>query len=180
MLYARLLEQTGLVEMMRKFYQRIYQFKGYKEIEEILGPLGSKDFELIPPEVMDKVAKISPQGVMTMENKGIKLAQMDQFAKQWAGEPWFKKWEMARREWLEMGLPDPDSVIFSMEEMKAFNDFRKQAMGQGLPLGGGGSGGPPPTGPSSPNMGPMAPQGMPMPPNGPGAKPGDMSGMPLG
>lgn len=188
MLYARVLEVCGLSDAMKKFYQRIYQFKSYQEVDEILGPNQSKDFELMPPEVLEKVAKLVANGVLTMENKGIKLAQMERFASQWMMEPWFKKYEMARAEWIEMGLPDPDTVIFSAEEMQKFNDFRKQMLGQGMGMPGtpgipgqnGASGMPGMGGPISGQNGTTA--GLPrpaMPPTGPGVKPSDMAAMGL-
>lgn len=184
MLYARVEEQCGLSNAMKKFYQRIYQFKSYQEVDEILGPEQSQGFELIAPELLEKVANLSANGVISMENKGLKIAQMKEFTMQWINEPWFKKYEMARRQWIEMGQADPDSVIFSEEEMKAFNEFRKNALsqGMGMPTGPG----PEMGGPSSPMSGgptnnPMA--GLPRPPVptvGPGMKPIDMAGTPLG
>lgn len=186
MLYARVLEICGLGDAMKKFYQRIYQFKSYQEIDDILGPIQAKDFELISPEDLEKVAKLVPLGVMTMENKGVKLAQMQQFAMQWMNEPWFKKYEMARKEWVEMGLPDPDSVVFSAEEMIQFNNFKKAMLGQGgLGVGQTNQSSPPgmrqSNGPITGQNGTTA--GLPNPPMpavGPGSKPGDMSGMPMG
>lgn len=182
MLYARVLEVCGMGDAMKKFYQRIYQFKSYQEIAEIIGPQAAQDFELMAPEVLEKVAKLVPLGVMTMENKGLKIAQMGEFSKTWMMEPFFKKLDMARRQWTEMGFPEPDSVLFSDDEMKAFNDFRKQ-MSQGMggalppqpPMGGGPQGMPPPTpqGSGSPFAGnvPGPLNGLPrpaMPPRGPG------------
>ena len=178
MLYARVEELCGLTAAFRKFYQRIYQFKGYEQIDEILGMEQAKDFELIPPEVLEKVSKITPMGVLSMENKGVKLAQMTQLSQMYGMEPWFKKYEMARKQYIEMGFSDPDSVFFSAEEMQQFNDFRKQIMGGGMGQGPTLAGEAPNPNPSAP----MAPQGMatqPPPPNGPGARPGDL-GMRLG
>lgn len=178
MLYARVEELCGLTNAFRKFYQRIYQFKGYEQIDEILGMEQAKDFELIPPEVLEKVSKITPMGVLSMENKGVKLAQMTQLTQMYGMEPWFKKYEMARKQYIEMGFSDPDSVFFSAEEMQQFNEFRKQIMGSGMGQGPTLAGEAPNPNPSAP----MAPQGMamqPPPPNGPGARPGDM-GMRLG
>lgn len=184
MLYARVLEICGLGDAMKKFYQRIYQFKSYQEVDEILGPNQSKDFEMMSPELLEKVARLIPLGVMSMENKGVKLAQMERFTGQWMMEPWFKKYEMARKEWIEMGMPDPDSVIFSAEEMKQYNDFKKSILAQqsgGIP-GETSMGGPSgiPGGPVSGQNGMTA--GLPrpaMPAVGPGSKPGDISGMSL-
>lgn len=183
MLYARVEEICGLSQALKKFYQRIYQFKGYEQVDEILGPEQSKDFELIPPEVLDKVAKLVPNGVLTMENKGVKLAQMERFSMQWQNEPWFKKWDMARRQLQEMGLPVPDNFVFSEEEMKMYNDFRKQMLSQGMGTDMGGGAGMPPQGPQGVVSGPETSAGLPLPPQppvGPGSKPGDMAGMPLG
>jgi hypothetical protein len=173
MLYARVEELCGLTNAFRKFYQRIYQFKGYEQIDEILGKEQAQDFELIPPEVLEKVAKISPIGVLSMENKGVKLAQMTQLSQMYGMEPWFKKYEMARKQYVEMGFSDPDSVFFSQEEMKLFNEFRKKIMGGGI-------GGGPTLAGEAPNPSPsaqMTPPRMPMQPppaQGPGARPGDM------
>lgn len=185
MLYARVEEICGLNNAMKKFYQRIYQFKSYQEIDEILGPEGKQGFELMAPEVLEKVAKLVANGVMTMENKGVKLAQMRDYTMQWMNEPWFKKWEMARKQWVEMGLPEPDSVVFSSEEMAKFNQFRQQLLGQGQQIPGS-PGGVPPTGGSPSPVGGMGAQetaGLPtpsIPAAGPGVKPGDMAGMSLG
>lgn len=163
MLYARMFEWTGFLPAMKKFYQRIYQFKDYKEVDEILGGQRAQEFEFIPPEMLERVAKLVPLGVMTMENKGVKLAQMNQFAQTWMGAPFFKQIEMARKMWVEMGNPEPDSVLFSDEEFKQFNDFKKaMAMeGMGDPSGGpGGPGGPPgASGLSGPDGRPLSPPG---------------------
>jgi hypothetical protein len=183
---------------MKKFYSRIYQFKDYQEIMDILGPGQSMEtdqfgmkrpFELIAPELLEKVAKLVPLGVMTIENKGVKIAQMNQFTQTWIGKPWFKEWEMAKKQLIEMGFPTPDSFVFSDEEMKAFNDFKKQMLGQGSPvpgMPGEGSQGPNPgqpplSGPQSPFMGgtPGPTNGMlrgARPPNGPGISPLDVTG----
>lgn len=195
MLYARVLEICGLGDAMKKFYQRIYQFKSYEEIDSILGPSQSKNvnpaqpgmdvgFDLISPEDLEKVAKLVPLGVLTMENKGVKLAQMERFTAQWMMEPWFKKYDMARKEWIEMGLPDPDQVLFSSEEMQKFNEFRKAALGQGAGLPGTPvAGNPMGATPSPISGGDGMTAGLPnpaMPAVGPGAKPSDMAGMSLG
>ena len=196
MLYARMFEWTGLSSAMRKFYQRIYQFKDLKDIADILGPERMTKFQLIVPEMLEKMAKLVPLGVMSFENKGVKLAQMTQFAQQWSQQPWFKGLEFARQEWVEMGNPEPGRVLFTDEEMKQYNDMKKmmlsQAQGPGLldpngrPM--------PPSGPETGNRA-FSPSGMPiagnapgpnygvkrpaMPARGPGASPMDLSGSPL-
>jgi hypothetical protein len=196
MLYARMFEWMGLSPAMKKFYQRIYQFKSYEDVAEILGENRAQEFEFLAPEMLDKVAKLVPLGVMTMENKGVKLAQMDQFAKMWMGSPFFKQIEMARRMWVEMGNPEPDSVLFSDEEMKQYNEFKKALSMQGM---GGPPGGMPPGGPPQ-GPGLVGPNGSPIPRNvfsggtfqpqrgvarppkpaqGPGSKPSDMVGRPI-
>jgi hypothetical protein len=190
MLSARNIESGGLSACFRKVYQRIYQFKSYQSAESILGPTRGPQFEYIVPEKMEQIANLVPLGVMTMESKGVKLAQMTEYAKTWAGRPWLKEYDLAKRMWIEMGYSDPDSVIFSDEEMKAFNDFRRQAIGEmggmgapgGEPPMGGPSGGPntPPPGPIAGNTPPpMGGLPMPaMPAQGPGASPIDMMGRP--
>lgn len=206
MLYARLLEWSGLIPAMKKFYQRIYQFKSYQEAQEILGPERGQDFQFISPEDLDKIAKLVPLGVMTLENKGIKLAQMNQFTQTWMPAPFFKQLEMARKMWVEMGNPEPDTVLFSDEEMKQFNQFKQQMIAStqmppgglpgGSPSGPGGLVGPQgqPLGPSngptanvpggapvSGNMpGPLHHMARPaLPARGPGASPFDFQGRPL-
>lgn len=196
MLYARVMEVCALQKGMKKFYQRIYQFKDYQSIMDILGPTQSmetdpngmkKPFELLAPELLEKVAKLVPLGTMTLENKGVKIAQMNQFTQTWLPLPFFKKLEMARKQWIEMGFPEPDSVLFSDEEMKAFNDFQKQMFGSGSPVP---PSGPPNGGPpnGAPHLGGHSPfaggspgptNGMvrpPLPPNGPGVSPLDVVG----
>ena len=132
MLYARLFEWMGLIPAMKKFYQRIYQFKDIKDVQEILGGVRGQQFQWVSPEDLDKFAKLVPLGVMTMENKGVKLAQMAQFAQQWNGQVWFKALEFARKEYVEMGNQEPDQVLFSDEEMGQYNQM-KQAMFQEMP-----------------------------------------------
>lgn len=126
MLYARLFEWMGLIPAMKKFYQRIYQFKDLQDAQDTLGGERAAQFQFIAPEDLEKMAKLVPLGVMTMENKGVKLAQMAQYAQQWLGQPWFKALEFARKEWVEMGNPEPDSVLFSDEEMKQYNQMKQQ------------------------------------------------------
>lgn len=141
MLYARLFEWMGLIPAIKKFYQRIYQFKDIKDVAEILGQSRMAQFQWISPEDLDKMAKLVPLGVMTMENKGVKLAQMAQFAQQWNGQVWFKALEFARKEYVEMGNQEPDQVLFSDEEMIKLNDLKRMAalsmpgMGQDFPGG---------------------------------------------
>src|SRR5436190_1401034 len=132
MLYARVLEVCGLGDAMRKYYQRIYQYKSYEAATKILGDKRAKDFDFVPPEDLDLIAKLTTLGVLTMETKGVKLAQMREFTKLWGQQPFFKPLEMARRMWVEMGYPDPDTVVFSDEEMKQYTEFKKMLMGEGM------------------------------------------------
>lgn len=184
MLYARTIEASGLSDCFRKMYQRIYQFKSYENVEKILGQERFKNFEFITPEDLDAVADLVPLGVMTLETKGVRLAQMDQFAQRWVGRPWLKEYDLARREWIEMGNTDPDSVIFSPEEMKQFNDFRRSMMGQGGGMPGQEQPGIPDQGQEGPIPGGMMgnrPQ-VAMPAQeaqGPGVSPQDVTGMPM-
>jgi hypothetical protein len=193
MLVARSIEFSGLQDCFRKMYQRIYQFKSYEAVSNILGPENGEQFEFLPPEQLEQVSSLVPLGVMTMETKGVKLAQMGEWAKMFAGQPWAKMYELARRMWIEMGYSDPDTVTFSDQEMQSFNDFRRQMAVDGLqgPPGGGlppggptGAPGMSPNGPSRPIAGNVPPprEGMPMPAmpaRGPGAASIDMAGMPL-
>lgn len=183
-MYARILEVTGLSKAYRKMYQRIYQFKGWKEAEEILGPERAKDFQFVSPEDLDIMAKVVPLGVTTMENKGVKLAQMSEQYKMFMGQPWFKSVDFARAMVTMGGDPDPDRFIMSDEEIKILNEFKKKAAMLGM--GGGGPDEPPmpDTQSSSPVAGnvpgPTDGQPMPaMPPRGPGAASIDGMGMPL-
>jgi hypothetical protein len=180
-MYARILERTGLSKAYRKMYQRIYQFKGWQEAEMILGPTRAKDFEFVSPEDLDNMAKMVPLGVTTMENKGVKLAQMAEQYKMFMGQPWFKAVDFARRMVITGGDNDPDMFIMTDEEIKIINDLKKQAAMLGM---GGGMGGQPPMPgqPPSPVAGnvPGPTQGQPMPaqaPNGPGSSPIDGQGM---
>lgn len=183
MLAARNIESGGLSACFRKVNQRIYQFKSYQSVEEILGPKRGPQFEFILPEKMEKIANLVPLGVMTMETKGVKLAQMRDFQQQYQGRPWLKEWDLARRQWIEMGYSDPDSVVFSEEEMKQFNDFRRQAietMGYSDNPSMSSSVLPGSSGPVAGDT-PPSPNGMPVPPmpaQGPGSSPIDMMGRP--
>lgn len=207
MLYARVLETMGLVPAIKKFYQRIYQFKSSEDAQEILGGDRAKGFEFIAPEDLEKIAKLVPLGVMTMENKGVKLAQMNQYAMLWKDEPFFKKLEYARKMWVEGGSPEPDAVLFSDDEMKQYNEFKQQMTMATMPGIPGHTEGPPMPGLLGPNGQPMPPQGpasgnradvpggmpvsgnvpgpthgMPrraLPPRGPGASPFDGQGHPM-
>lgn len=186
MLYARLFEWNALIPAMKKFYQRIYQFKDIEQIKEILGGDRGANFQFVSPEDLDRIAKLVPLGVMTMENKGVKLAQMNQFTQTWMMMPFFKKLEMARKMAVEMGNPEPDSILFSDEEQKQYIEFQKQAMMENEQMmGGGGS----PSQPSG-NPGLLGPDGRPVTPqtgqkgNVPGGQPvsgnvpGPRQGMP--
>ncbi len=194
MLYARVAEICGLGDAYRKYYQRIYQYKSYDDVQAILGPEKSKGFEFIPPEQLDQYAKLVPLGVLTAESKGVKLAQLEAFANQWKDQWWFKGIETARKELNEMGYPSPDQFVFSDEEVQQYNEMKKQLMSMGAPVptgGGAGPGGPamppsaggPPAQPvagDSPGrnqfMGALPSQ----PANGPGGAPSDMNGRPVG
>jgi len=169
MLYARMFEWTGLSNAMRKFYQRIYQFKDMQSIGDILGPNRMQQFQLIVPEQLEKVAKLVPLGVMSFENQGVKLAQLSQFTQQWQMQPWFKGLEVARAELQEMKVGEPDKFVFSDEEMQQYNQMARMMQqaaaqpGQSL-LGANGQ--------------PMPPQGPQMPQGGP--QTGPKAGSPLG
>jgi hypothetical protein len=160
MLYARVLEVMGLAPAIKKFYQRIYQFKSYKDAAEILGPERAQNFQFIAPEDLEKIAKLVPLGTMTMENKGVQLAQLAQFVSQWAQQPWFKGLEVARTELIKMGFPEPDKFLFSDEEMKQFNQMRQQMIAQSQMMGMPGM--PPPSG----NPGLLGPNGQSLPQSG--------------
>lgn len=210
MLYARVNEICGLGDAYRKYYQRIYQYKSYDDIQAILGPDKAKDFEFIPPEQLDQYAKLVPLGVLTTETKGVKLAQLEAFHQQFSTMWWYKGIDVARKELNEMGYPNPDQFVFSDEEIQQYNQARQQMMGLGQPVspdgpGAAGAGGPPgapPMGPGGPGAPPGPPQGPPghsqpvagnspgrnqflgalpaHPANGPGGSPMDMTGRPVG
>ena len=190
MLYARLFEWNALIPAMKKFYQRIYQFKDIEQIKEILGGDRGANFQFVSPEDLDRIAKLVPLGVMTMENKGVKLAQMNQFTQTWMMMPFFKKLEMARKMAVEMGNPEPDSILFSDEEQKQYIEFQKQAMMENEQMMGGGAPGNAGAGQPSGNPGLLGPDGRPVTPqtgqrgNVPGGQPvsgnvpGPRQGMP--
>lgn len=181
-MYARTSEIMGLSQAARKMYQRIYQFKSYDEVEKILGQARASRFEFVPPEIMDSMAKLVPMGVTNMENKGVKLAQMAEQFKMFMGQPWFKPVEHSRR-MMVVGGDDPDMSIMSDEELKQYNDLKRQLIGQD-PMAGGlpSPEGPPNEPPPSPVAGnvPGPTEGQPRPamaPRGPGASPIDGFGM---
>jgi hypothetical protein len=183
-MYSRILEKTGLAKAYAKMYQRIYQFKGWKEAEQILGPKRAQDFQFVSPEDLEMMAKIVPLGVTTMENKGVKLAQMADEYKLFNGQPWFKSVDFARRMIVTGGDNDPDMFIMSDEELKIFNQAKIEAIQQtglnpGMP-----SSPAPDIHQNSPIAGNTPPpmHGMPrpsMPARGPGASPIDAQGMPM-
>lgn len=189
-MYARIFEQTALSKAIRKMYQRIYQYKSWEEAEKILGPDRAQAFNFTSPEDLDTMAKMVPLGVTTMENKGVKLAQMAEQFKMFAGEEWFKKVEFARRMVIVGGDTDPDTYIMTDEEIKQLNEMKRQAYAEMEQIGG-----PPPQSgptpssppqdgpPSSPIAGDLGgdPMGLPQPatpPRGPGASTIDGFGMP--
>lgn len=155
MMYARMFEWTGLSQAMKKFYQRIYQFKELQDIADILGPTRMQNFQLIVPEQLEKMAKLVPLGVMSFENQGVKLAQLGQFTQQWQMQPWFKGLEVARAELQEMKVGEPDKFIFSDEEMKQYNQMKQAMLNQAGQPGG-----------------LLGPNGQPMPPQQPGMSQG--------
>lgn len=157
LLYANMIEWMGVMPAMRKFYQRIYQFKNIKDIADILGPDRMQSFTFLAPEELDKVAKLVPIGVLDFQNKGVKLAQMNQFAQLWIQFPFFKKLEFARKMWVEQGNQEPDTVLFSDEEMKQFNQMNRLMMSH--------AGTPPPAG-MAPGAGAPPPQNGLLGPNG--------------
>lgn len=197
MLYERVLEICGLAEATRKYYQRIYQYKSYDSITPILG-MKAQQFEFIPPEQLDQYAKLVPLGASTVESKGVKLAQLESFDQQFRGQWWYKQMEVARKECTEMGYPSSEQFIFSDEEVKQYNDMKKQLLAQnaadGIPAPGGPPSGPaggaPSATPHSGSRQPVAGNSMPRnqylgaqpprPANGPGGSPMDSSGIPLG
>lgn len=160
LLYARVLEATGLSDAYRKYYQRIYQFKSYDQIALILGQQRFMQFQFIPPEQLEMMANLTPKGVMSAENKGIKLAQWAQFRQQFAQEPWVKWIEVAREELINQGYPDPDKYVFSDQEMQMYiqqtQQMQQQAMAQMAQAGPGG----PPGAPGAPGTPPNGPQGI--------------------
>lgn len=184
MLYARILEIMGLNAAISKIYERIYQFKSYKQIDKILGEKG-KGFQLIPCEEMNEIASLISLGSLTNENKGVKLAQMREWFMLFGQEPWVKKVDYARKMYRLGGMgSDPDEVMFTDEELQIFNQARaKMINSTGMP-GDALTGGPGMGPASSPIAGDTPPpmDGMPRPPmgaRGPGASPADMAGMPM-
>jgi hypothetical protein len=191
MFYARVLESSALLPAIKKFYQRIYQFKTYKDAVQVLGPERSATFQFLAPEDLELVAKLVPLGVMTMETKGVKLAQMAQYFQQISAAsgplpPWFKALEYFRKEWVEMGNPEPDSVLFSDQEMKQYNDMKKMINEEMSQMGGMGPmpqapGGGQPQGNQGPPRGLVGPNGQPIgsqPPQS-GQRGNSPSGMPI-
>lgn len=187
LVYARVLQVIALDETINKYYQRIYQFKSYAQIDRILGQKRSADFELIPPQEINNVAKLVSLGALSTMNKGVQLAQMSEFYKLFANDPFLKKIEYARKMYRLIGASsDPDEVLMSDEELQQFNQIRRSLMGPGMgggePMGGVSI---PPAGPPpSPISGdvPSPTDGLPrpaMPARGPGASNFDMAGRPL-
>lgn len=187
-MYARILEVTGLGKAYRKMYQRIYQYKGWKEAEQILGKERAANFQFVSPEDLDIMARIVPMGVTTMENKGVKLAQKAQEFQMFMGQPWFKPVEAAR-EMVTIGGDVPDRTIMTDEELRQFNEARRQMMQQNEQFMSGG-GRPEPSSPEMPPMpnnptagnvpGPTDGQPRPaMPAPGPGASSMDLTGRPM-
>lgn len=188
-MYARMSEITGLGKAYSKMYHRIYQYKGWKEAEEILGPQRAAQFQFVAPELLDTMAKLVPLGVTTMENKGVKLAQKAEEFKMFSAFPWFKQVEAAR-EMVTIGGDVPDRTIMSDEELQQFNQAKQQMIQEaGMPPGqpgmdGGPMGGMEDTGPMNPVAGdvPGPTDGQPMPAmaaRGPGASSIDAAGVPL-
>ncbi len=189
MVYARVLEIIALNATINKYYQRIYQFKSYAQIDKILGPERAQTFELILPEEINSKAKLVSLGSLTTMNKGVQLAQMTEFYKLASADPYLKKLEYQRKMWRLIGAgSDPDEVLMSDQEAQMFNQMRRQMMmsgmgGEGMPGPEGmpGNPGAPPPGPIAGNV-PGPTDGMPRPPmpaRGPGASPADMTGRPL-
>jgi hypothetical protein len=181
-MYARIMEATALSGMIKKMYQRIYQFKSYEDAAKVLGPVRSKDFEFISPEDLEVMAKVVPTGVTSMENKGVALAQQAEEFKMFSMFPWYKQREAAQKMVIQRGQ-DPDSVIMSDEEIKIYNETRRQM------LEAAGTGGPSPDqgGPEAPPQGQFAGNTPPptgggpspaQPANGPGASSIDLLGRP--
>lgn len=167
MLYARILEIMGLNMAIEKIYQRIYQFKDYEQIKNILGEVRYQTFEMLEPsQLMEKAALVS-LGALTTENKGIKLAQMRDFYVLASQEPFFKKLDYLRKMYRLMGTgSDPDEILWTDDEVKTFNDIkRKMIQGAGgLDIGGDQ---PSPSGLGTPTSGPVA-----------GGQPGPTDGLP--
>lgn len=182
-MYARILEITGLNDAIKKFYQRIYQFKDFKSAEEIIGPKRAQEFKFMSPEELEIKARLIPTGVTAIENKGVQLAQMAEEFKMLSAFPWYKTVEAARRMVVQRGQSDPDAVIFSDEELNQYNQMRKMMMGEAgsIPGMNPGMAGGPPSGPVAGNV-PGPSDGLPrpaMPENGPGASTIDSTGRPL-
>lgn len=170
LLYARVIESMGLSEAYKKFYHRIYQFKGYDQIQGIIGQDKFQKFQFLAPEQVEMMANLTPKGVMATENKGIKQAQLAQFTQQWQQEPWFKGIEVAREELISIGFTDPDKFVFSDQEMQIYIQQQQQQQAQLTQMMQQNPGGPPPGGPPSPS-GPGGPPGAP-----PGAQNGPNQG----
>ena len=192
MLIARILEIVGLNAAIDKIYQRIYQYKSFEQIDTILGAERAKDFELVPPEKINEVASLISLGALTNENKGLKLAQMRDFYVIFEKQEWLKKIEYARKMYRLMGTgTDPDEVLWTDEEIKQFNEMKRQMMSElggapGSPVGENPMGTPPsglgapPTSPVAGNE-PGPSDGLPRPsmePRGPGAATIDGMGRP--
>jgi len=155
MLYARTIESSGLSDAQRKFYHRIFQFKSYESASEILGPEGAQDFDFIPPQILESVAKLMPKGVMSYEAKGVKVRVMMEFFRMFQQYPWFKSYESAREIIDAAENIDPDKMVFSDEEMQQFMQMRQQLQQQTGIMGlGAGQGGAPGGGPQRPSGGP--------------------------
>jgi len=159
LLYARMLELTGLAEAYKKYYQRIYQFKGFDQIQMILGQQRFMQFQFIPPEQLEMIANLTPKGVLSAENKGVKLAQWAQFMQQFGMQPWCKQIEIARQELIDMGYQDPDKYVFSDQEAQSYMQQTQAMQQQAMAAMPGGLGPPPGATPPGP-QGPGGPPGI--------------------
>lgn len=171
MLYARILETTGLNAAIKKIYGRIYQFKKYEQIAAILGEERAKDFELVPCEKLSEIARMVSLGALSTQNKGVMLAEMREFYMVAGQEMFFKKIDYLRKWYRLMGAgSDPDEVLMSDEEIQMLNEQRRLMYQKSMMTGQ----------PPEPGMQPMTDDGLPMPNAGPvaGDTPPPMGGMP--
>lgn len=185
-MYARILEITGLSEAIKKYYQRIYQFKDWQAASEVLGDKRANEFRFISPEELEIKARLIPTGVTSIENKGVQLAQMAEEFKMFEPFFWYKQVEAARRMVIARGQADPDSVIMSDDELQQYSEAKKAMIkaagvsGSGVtPTPVGGSETPP--SPIAGNVpGPTDGQPRPaLPARGPGAASVDVTGRPM-
>ncbi len=106
MYYAKIIEYSFLMPLIKMIYDRVYQYKSPQQVEKILGPDRFSNFKMETPEELELNCAYTPLGTISMQSKFVVATFLSQFEAIWRGAPFINHIEIAKTQLREMQIHD--------------------------------------------------------------------------